>query len=148
MQKIIISDISTIGYLIKINQSELLEKLYQEIIIPRRFLMNCFTWSNLDMISALLKEITGITIQSSKTLLSFKNIIVRSLGPSEPEPISFALELKADLLIIDEQPGGKVAVNLGLKITGLIGIFLVAKQFALFDSVKAKLDEPQILVLE
>ena len=141
MQKIIISDTSTIGYLIKINQLELLEKLYNEIIIPPAVITELFS---LEQFGYNIRDITQkkwISIQSPKSLLSFNHIISGSLDLGETEAISLAVELKADLLIIDEQQGRFVAKNLGLEITGLVGIFLAAKKLRLINSVKENLND-------
>jgi uncharacterized protein len=43
------------------------------------------------------------------------------------EAIALALELKADQLIIDERLGRREATNLGLHITGVLGVFSIAK---------------------
>ena len=62
------------------------------------------------------------------------------LDPGEAESIVLAIELDADLLLIDEKKGRKIAMKYGIKITGLLGILLEAKALGLIKEVKPALD--------
>jgi predicted nucleic acid-binding protein len=48
--------------------------------------------------------------------------------------------LDAELLIIDEQLGRKIALNEGLNITGLLGVLLEAKSQGLIFEIKPVMD--------
>lgn len=58
----------------------------------------------------------------------------------EAEAIALALELNADRLLIDEQLGRQEASNLGIEITGILGILVAAKVRRLIPSVQPIMD--------
>ncbi|MCU0446673.1 MAG: DUF3368 domain-containing protein, partial [Microscillaceae bacterium] len=61
----------------------------------------------------------------------------------ETEAIWLAKQLNADWLIIDENKGRKVALQLGLSIVGVLGILVKAKQDGYLESLKNTIDNLQ-----
>jgi uncharacterized protein len=64
----------------------------------------------------------------------------QSLDPGEAEAITLAIELSADRLPIDERLGRNIATNYGLKLRGLLGVLINAKQQRLIPALKPILD--------
>lgn len=63
-------------------------------------------------------------------------ILEEMFGPGESECLLLAKELKASLLLIDEQKGRKMAKKLGLRITGTVGVLARAAEKKLLPEEK------------
>jgi predicted nucleic acid-binding protein len=68
---------------------------------------------------------------------------MREVSKGEAEAIALAIELKADLLLLDERRGRRVAARYRLRITSLGGILIEAKQQGLLTTVRPTLDALQ-----
>jgi hypothetical protein len=55
------------------------------------------------------------------------SILLSSLHKGEAEAIALATDMKADIVIIDEQEARQTATQAGLSVTGVLGILLRAK---------------------
>lgn len=62
------------------------------------------------------------------------------LDPGEAGAIALALELRADLILLDERRATRAARQLGLRTLGLLGVLLLAKRKGLIDQVRPLLD--------
>jgi len=62
------------------------------------------------------------------------------LDMGESEAIALAMEMEADLLIIDEFMGRKIAYEMGIRITGVLGVLIKAKQEGYIINVKSELE--------
>lgn len=120
---IVVSDTSPITNLLQINQLHLLEKVFGSVIITAE------VYAELCELDFQKKEIDSLSwISISKP---HNESLIRDLqnyiDSGEASSIALALELKADYLLIDEHKGRIEAEKLGLKITGIIGVLLRAK---------------------
>lgn len=64
----------------------------------------------------------------------------RDLDRGEAETIALALELDADLVLLDEKEGRHAAQRLGLRVVGVVGILLEARSNGAIDVVRSHLD--------
>lgn len=64
----------------------------------------------------------------------------QDLDRGEAESIALGLELNADLILLDEKEGRRMAKRLGLKRIGVAGILLEAKIAGLIENVRPHLD--------
>jgi hypothetical protein len=136
---IVISDTSVINNLAVINQLELLQKLYAQIVIPK----------------AVYEELTlpDFWVAGASEVQSYDWIQVRSvsndsllkrlqqeLDIGESEAITLAIELKAELILIDERLARKIVEKWNLRYTGILGILIEAKGQGMISAVKPLLD--------
>lgn len=68
------------------------------------------------------------------------------LGRGEAEAIALALELGADVLLIDERKARKAALGLGVPVTGVLGFLLEAKKKGAIPAIKPLLDQMEVAV--
>jgi uncharacterized protein len=137
---IIISDTSPILNLALIGRLELLAALYKEVIIPTAVYteltdVNCGLPSLINFAST-----TWLTMAAPKDYNRVRELR-ESLDPGEAEAIVLAAEYHAQLLLMDERRGRKIAAMIGLSVTGLLGVLANAKKAGLIDCAKPVLDE-------
>lgn len=144
MQRIIVSDSTCIGYLIRVNCLNLLQIIYGEIIIPDAVFNEILKLENLGYPLTEFKNADWIKVNTANNFSNVKEYM-HILDKGELEAISIAIELKADLLIIDEKNGRTVATIIGFNITGLVGILITAKNEGLILSIKDMLDKVILL---
>jgi predicted nucleic acid-binding protein len=128
---IVISDTSPILYLVLIDRIELLPQLYQRIVIPETV--------RDEMLDAGAPLILRQWMVTPPQWLEVRAVQPSSyaglerLDPGEKAAIELAQQINADLLILDDRAGRQAALNLGLKITGLLGILKDAATLELLD---------------
>jgi predicted nucleic acid-binding protein len=129
MQKVIISDTSCLILLGKIGELNLLNKLFGQIIITQ------------DIAREFKKELPDWFTIVEPTNKTYQKILEASLDKGEASAIAFAIEQTDCLLIIDDYKGRKYAEQLGIKITGTLGVIIDSKLSGHIESVKPMLDK-------
>jgi len=137
---IIVSDTSPINNLAAIGQLHLLQQLYGNIIIPTAVYQELLNAGATDLGTLAVQTLDWIQTQSV-TNLALLHTLQNKLDIGEAEAITLAVELKANRLIIDERRGRNEAIQLGLQVTGLLGILLAAKRQMLIPMVQPILDD-------
>jgi uncharacterized protein len=67
-------------------------------------------------------------------------LLQATLDPGEAEAIALALELRAELILLDERDGRAAAERAGLRVTGVLGVLLRAKESGEIESLGRELD--------
>lgn len=124
---IVISDTTPILSLLKAGRLELLEKMYQTVVIPEAVYVELT--SNNDY-EAERKEIESCAFLSVEKVHNVESVRilrdVTGLDAGESESLVLYGEIKADLLLIDEHKGRSVAKKMSVEHIGTIGILMLA----------------------
>jgi predicted nucleic acid-binding protein len=129
MPKVVVSDTSTLILFQKINNFDLLAKVYGELIttpeIAKEFGEKLPEW---------------IKIQSVKDK-KYQEFLETQVDLGEASAIALAKELEDVLLLLDDLKARKLASRLNLKYTGALGIITKAKQLSIIVAVKPLIDK-------
>jgi len=93
--------------------------------------------------SEIIKEAAWIEAKPVKDKIQVA-FLLGSLEKGEAEVLVLARELKADLILLDEEKARKSAVIAGFEIMGLLGLFILAKNLGLIHGVRPLVDELMI----
>ena len=119
MHKVIISDTSTLIILQKIEQLELLNKLYGEVIttpeVAKEFGEVLPNWIKIQNVSNI----------------NYKKLLETMIDKGEAIAIALASDYNDVLLLLDDLKARKLAERLNFKFTGTLGIIHKAKQLNL-----------------
>jgi len=128
---IVVSDTSPLNYLVLIGQEELLPKLFGRVIIPQ----------------IVFNELTGVSAPAQILVWAEKLPLWLEIQPTnliappsldildngERDAILLAQEISANLILLDDRQARNAARDLGLTITGTVGVLDKASREGLID---------------
>jgi uncharacterized protein len=137
---VVVSNTSPLIALSAIGRFSLLHDLYGQIWIP----------------DAVRREIRGTTpgragfaeVEAAAWVTTqpaqgdfLRRALESELDRGEAEAIALASELRADFLLMDERRGRRVAGRFGIRVLGVLGVLLEAKQKGLLPKVEDALED-------
>lgn len=136
---IVVSNTSPLTNLAAIGQFDLLRQLYGEIQIAvgvwDELGAHGRRWPGHDEVAnaAWIKQV----MVRDQNLIT---VLLRDLDRGESETLALALEIGAELVLLDERDGRRIAQRLGLRAIGVLGILLEAKKRNLLSSIRPLVD--------
>jgi predicted nucleic acid-binding protein len=132
---LVVADSSPLIYLSRVGLLSLLPALFDEVVVPRA------VW---DEAVERRPSAPGIDAFQQAPWLRVVDDPSRELDlgldPGETAAILLAASLRADLLLIDERVGRRVAQARGLSVRGTLGVLVQARQLGLLPALKPVLD--------
>jgi predicted nucleic acid-binding protein len=136
---IIVSDTSPLRALAHLGHLDLLEALYQEIVVPpavaRELLQQTPTLLTVDVSTLAFVRIQMPS--ASQQVQTFK----QTLDAGESEALALAIELRADLVLLDEKRARAAALHHSLSLTGTLGILIEAKRRGMIPAVRPLMEK-------
>ena len=135
----IVSNTSPLLLLAKIQRLGLLAQLYERILIPAAVLDEISVKADAAaaQIQALIPTPRFALQRATPQTLARLPV---ALGRGEREAIALALETAADLVLLDDQEGRRLARVHGLAVTGTVGVLLEARTRGLIPALRPELD--------
>jgi len=136
-----VSNTSPISNLASIGRLELLKSQFSELWIPDAVAEELAAHPDpvaRAMIQNAIRE-SWIRIGAPKDS-GLLRLLLLQLHRGEAEAIALATDLKADLVLMDEQEGRQLASKTGLAVTGVLGVLLRAKRAGEIAALKPEVD--------
>ncbi|MEH1865828.1 MAG: DUF3368 domain-containing protein [Nostoc sp.] len=135
----VVCNTSPITNLAAIAQLDLLRQVYSEIVIPQAVY---------DELTALPNPVPGTLEVQTLSWIQVQKVVDqaqvvefrRKVDRGEAEALALALEVSAERVLIDDAAGRAIALELGLTITGVLGVLLTAKKRQLIKDVRPLMD--------
>jgi len=131
--RLVIADTGPINYLILIGHIDVLPQIFERVALPIAV--------ETELSNFLAPEIVRRWIASPPAWLEVHDTtglpLVSGLGKGETAAIALAESIRADLLLIDEREGFRVAKSKGIRVTGTLGILDLAAERGLVDFADA-----------
>lgn len=136
---IVVSDASPLIALSAIGQLDLLSVLYSEVAIPPA------VWQEVVVEGHGLPGAAEVSTSPWIRVIAVQDAeaVEELLGPlniGEAEAIVLALQIHADLLLVDEDRARTIARQFKLNVVGTIGVLIEAKRKGLLQQIRPSLD--------
>lgn len=130
---LVVSDTSPLNYLILTGYVHLLEALYGRVAIPRAVRDELLSPGAPATVREWVEALPD-WVQVHEPAAPDATL---NLDPGEREAITLALELNADLVLLDERRGRREAAGRGLAVTGTLGVLDAAARRGLVELSEA-----------
>ncbi len=135
-----VSNTSPLSNLAAIGRLLLLKSQFSEVWIPPAVVHELEAHPDPVALAAIQGAIREAWIKPASAVAShLLNVLLLHLDRGEAEAIALAADLKADVVLLDEQEGRQLAAEAGLFVTGVLGILLRAKESGHITALKPEI---------
>lgn len=131
---IVVGDASVFIALQRVGEMPLLNRVFGEVHVPDA------VWREVFAETGTGRDLVAPAWVVRHPVRHSKDPQLAALDPGEAAAILLAHEIGADLLLIDEAAGRRVATSRGLKVTGVVGILIEARHRGEIQSLRQTLE--------
>jgi predicted nucleic acid-binding protein len=128
---VVVADTSPLNYLIQINCDHVLPALYERVFVPAAVVEELDHPKSVAAVRAWLTRLPSWLVVAQ--VAEAADVRLARLDPGERQAIQLAKREHADLLLMDEKLGVRIAREQGLAVTGTLGVLLQAARRDLID---------------
>ncbi len=137
---IVVADTSILLNLGRVGQLELLRLLFGDVVIPPEVAAEFLR------LASIAPRFQGLSLppwlrQQAATIVPAIVRAATGLDSGETAALALAVEIHADAVLLDERRGHEMAVRLGLRTVGVLGILLQAKASGSIPKLSPILDQ-------
>jgi predicted nucleic acid-binding protein len=132
---IVVADTSPLNYLIRLGHPNVLHKIYGRVLVPHAVLIEMKHPEAPTEVRAWAS--TPPSWLEERQVKQVDESLAAELGAGEREAITLALEVRADVLLIDERAGRKEAEERHIKVAGTLAVLLEASLRGYFELPEA-----------
>jgi predicted nucleic acid-binding protein len=138
---IVIADAGPLIYLSEVGLLHLLRDLYAGVLVPRTVYEEVVVHGHGLAGAAEVASASWIQVSDRPLASPLRLGLLTELDAGEAAAIALAVEVRADLILLDERKGRKVARRLGLPVRGTLGVLVEAKKRGHLALVRPILDQ-------
>ncbi len=137
---LVVSNSSPLIHLGKIGLLDLLAERFDQVLVPKAVWQEAVEEGGDEPDAKAIATASWIKVQEVpfSPLLTTLSAL---LDKGEAEAIVLAMEVRADLILLDESDARRIAELYGLRKTGLLGVLIEAKREGRIQSLKVYLDQ-------
>ncbi len=139
----VICNTSPLQYLYQIDLLHVLRGLAGHIVVPRAVVEELSAGRAVGLSLPDPTTLDWATVREPTSSAALP--LITDLGPGEAEVLILALESRDPIVVLDDALARRVALMLGVRLIGTLGILLEAKRTRLIPAVKPVLDQLQEL---
>jgi predicted nucleic acid-binding protein len=135
---VVVADTSPLNYLIQINCDHVLPALYERVFVPSAVVEELGHPRAVAAVREWLTRVPSWLVVEQ--VAEAADARLARLDPGERQAIQLAKREHADLVLMDEKLGVRIAREQGLAVTGTLGVLLQAARRGLVDVERALTD--------
>lgn len=135
---VVVADTSPLNYLVQIRGEHILPELYEHVFVPTAVVEELGHPRALSTVREWLARVPSWLVV--RDVVSESDPTLTRLDPGERQAIQLAKQEHADLLLVDERLGVRIAREHGLAVTGTLGVLMQASRRGLIDIERALWD--------